>query len=247
MQPPGRSVLLFCFPTVISSTPAPPCEMGAPFSCHTFSGASKSVFYVKRSFVESVTRVPCLGMAARCLFVDDTRRRNSRRQCSAVLYCTVLLHCTVPATTPWFVYLCCRVPASGALEKICTVVGRLFGVRCLFVCSFPAFPVTVALRSVSTPFPRASSKLRRTKLLEVNLSPRSTRSSSVTGLGGSSGHGVILPVPASSARSARVLLSRYGRVALPAAVALELSLLLLVVRALCHRSVSLQRKKMLGD
>lgn len=36
------------------------------------------------------------------------------------------------------------------------------------------------------------------------------RSSSVSGFGSSSGHGVILPVPASSARGARVLLSRSG-------------------------------------
>eukprot|EP00903_Cladosiphon_okamuranus_P017098 g15754.t1 len=39
----------------------------------------------------------------------------------------------------------------------------------------------------------------------------SSMSSSVTGLGGSSGHGVILPVPASSARGARVLLSSGSR------------------------------------
>eukprot|EP00752_Nemacystus_decipiens_P012161 g10780.t1 len=39
----------------------------------------------------------------------------------------------------------------------------------------------------------------------------SSMSSSVTGLGGSSGHGIILPVPASSARGARVLLSSGSR------------------------------------
>lgn len=51
----------------------------------------------------------------------------------------------------------------------------------------------------------------------------------MAGLGGSSGHGVVLPVPASSARGARVLLSRRGCCFLLAVVVLGVVLVVLMV------------------
>lgn len=78
---------------------------------------------------------------------------------------------------------------------VCTVLKH----HCSFVCRFPRGALCALFDA--TPVRAVTTRA---------LFGRSVRSSSVSGLGGSSGHGIILPVPASSARGARVLLSRSG-------------------------------------